>query len=116
MGAPAIADAEINRLRPPEQFGIGLLEPARELADRSEVAAEREEAPLLRIVISQRHAGIILDDGGAVGEDVVAHGGEIAGVQQIRRALDQAVARRKTGTEFQKTAGLDAAVGEIGRE
>src|SRR4051794_2725055 len=106
MRTPAIADAEIDRLPPSEQFGVGLLVSAGEFADRSEVAAVREEAPLLRVVIGERHAGVILDDGGAVGEDEVAHRREIAGVQQIRRALDQAVAGREAGTELQETAGL----------
>ena len=59
------------------------------------IVAEREEPPLLRIVIAERNAGIVLDDGGAVGEQEVAHRGEVAGVQEIGRALDQAVAGRE---------------------
>ena len=95
MLAPAIADAEIHRLAAPEQLGIGFLVSSGEFPDRAGVASERKEPPYLRIVIGQRHAGIVLDDGGAVGEDEVAHGGEVAGVQEIGRALDQAVAGRQ---------------------
>src|SRR4051812_22514940 len=72
MGAPAITDAEIHRLGAAEQLGIGLLIAAGKLADRTGIVAEREEAPLLRIVVAERNAGIVLDDGGAVGEQEVA--------------------------------------------
>ena len=116
MRAPAIADAEIHRLRAPEQLGVGFLISAGEFVDRPGIAAEREEAPFLRIVIGERNAGIVLDDGGAVGEQEVAHGGEVAGVQQIGRALDQAVAGRERRAEFQEAARPDAGIGKIGRE
>ena len=78
--------------------------------------AEREEAPFPGAVIAERNTGIVLDDGGAAGEDIIPDRGEVAGVQQVRRALDQAVARRKRRTEFQETAGPDPGVGKIGRE
>src|SRR5690348_6434432 len=51
--APAIADAEIHRLRAPEQRGIGLLVAARKFADRAGIMAEREKVPSLRIVIAE---------------------------------------------------------------
>src|SRR3979411_1097064 len=92
MRAPAIANAEIHRLAPPEQLGILLLVPSREFGDRTGVAAKRKKPPFLRIVKGERNAGIVLDDGGAVGEQEIAHNGEIAGVQQIGRAFEQAVA------------------------
>src|SRR5262249_9307220 len=116
IGPPAIADAEIHRLRPAEQFGIGLLILVGKFADRTGIMTEREETPLLRVVVAQRNAGIVLDDGGAVIEQEVARRREAAGVQQIGRALDQAVARRERRAEFQKAARPDAGVGEIGRE
>ena len=62
----------------PEQFGILLLVSSGKFGDRAGVAAEREEPPFPRIVIRQRNAGIVLDDGGAVGEQEIAHSGEIA--------------------------------------
>src|SRR6202051_1195584 len=80
------------------------------------VMAEREQAPFLWTVIRQRNSGIVLDDGGAVGEQKIAHGGEIAGVQQIGGALDQAVPRRQRLAKLQEARGLDAGIGEIGRE
>src|ERR1700676_5749887 len=102
MRAAAIAGAEIHRLWGSEQFGVGFLIPAREFRDRAGITAEREEPPFLRAVIGEWNAGIVLDNGRAVGEDVVAHGGEIAGMQKIRRALDQAVAGRERRAEFQE--------------
>src|SRR5216684_3832538 len=116
MRTPAIADAEIHWLRPPKQLGIGLLVPTGELADRPGIAAEREEAPFPWAVIGQGNSGIVLDDGGAVGEDEVAYRGEVARVQKIGRALDQAVAGRQRRAEFQEAARLDAGIGKIGRE
>src|SRR3569832_1377590 len=116
MHAPAIADAEIDRLRPREQFCVALLVTAGKFADRPEVASEREEAPLPRVVVRKRNTGIVLDDGRAVGKQPVANDGEIAGVQQIGGALDQTVAGTKRLTEFQEASGARARVGEIGRE
>src|ERR1700744_4040088 len=110
MGAPAIADAEIHRLRAAEQLGIGLLIASRKFADRAGIMAEREEVPLLRIVIAERNAGIVLDDGGAVGEQEVTHRGEVAGMQQVGRALDQAVARRERLAKLPEAARPDARV------
>src|SRR5882724_6318186 len=101
MRAPAIADAEIHRLCPPEQFGIGLLISSRKFRDRAGIAAEWEEAPLLGAVIGQRNSGIVLNDRRAVGEKEVAHRGEVAGMQEVRRTLEQAVAGRERGAEFQ---------------
>src|SRR5258708_6091754 len=81
-------------------------DPAGDSPDRAGIAAEREDPPFLRIVVVERNTGIVLDDGGAVGEQKIANRGEVAGVQQIRRALDQAVARRQRRAEFQETARL----------
>src|SRR5438445_13784847 len=110
MRAPAIADAEIDRLRAPEQCGIRILITSREFVDRSQITAEREKAPFLRAVIRERDSGIVLDDGGAVGEQEVAHRGEVAGMQQIRGALDQAVAVRERRVEFQEAASLHTGI------
>ena len=104
MGAPAIADAEIHWLGAAEQLGVGLLVFARELPDRAGIAAKRKEAPFLGAVRGKRKAGIVLNDGRTVGKEEVAHGREIAGMQQIGRALDQAVAGRKPFAEFQEAA------------
>src|SRR5258705_9744946 len=98
MRTPAIANAEIHRLAPPEQLSILRLVPSGELGNRTGIAAERKEPPFLRIITAKRNAGIVLDDGGAVGEQEVAHGGEIARVQQIGCALEQAVAGRQRPT------------------
>src|SRR6266581_8765309 len=102
MHPPAIADAEIDRLRAREQFGVALLVAAGEFTDRPEIAAKREEPPLPRIVIRKRNSGIVLDDGRAVGEQPVAHGSEVAGVQQIGRALDQAIAGAERLAELEE--------------
>src|SRR6266481_7438500 len=102
MRTPAIANAEIDRLAPPEQLGILRLVPSGEFGNRTGIAAERKEPPFLRIIIAKWNAGIVLDDGGAVGEQKVAHRGEIAGVQQIGGALDQAVAERQRPAKFQE--------------
>src|SRR5476649_1678078 len=116
MRAPAIADAEIHRLAAPEQLGILLLISSREFGDRTGITAKREEAPFLRTVICQWNAGIVLDDRGAVGEKEVANRGEITGVQQIGRALDQAVAGPQRFAKLKEAAALDAAIGKIGGE
>ena len=116
MGSPAIANAEIDRLRAAEQVSVGFLVAAGELGDRAGITAEREEAPALLIEVDERDAGIVLDDGGAVLEDEVAHRGEVAGMQEVGRALEQAVAGRQRGTELQEAARLDAGIGKIGRE
>ena len=113
MRAPAVTDAEIDRLAAPEQFGIGPLVSSGEFVDRAGVATEWKEPPFLWIVIGKWHAGIVLNDGGAVGEDELADGGEVGGVQQIGRALEQAVAGRQSCAELQKTARPDAAVRQI---
>src|ERR1700756_1698773 len=105
MGTPAIANAEIHRLGAPATLGLFLPGSAGEFGDRTGVMAEREQAPFLWTVISQRDSGIVLDDGGAVGEQKIAHGGEIAGVQQIGGALDQAVARRQRLAKLQEARG-----------
>src|SRR5581483_3446828 len=60
VGAPAIADAEVHRLGVAEQFGIGLLVASGKFTDRAGIMAEREEVPLLRIVVAQRDSGIVL--------------------------------------------------------
>src|SRR5882762_9389083 len=106
MRTPAIADPEIHRVRLPEQLGIGFLVAAGEFGDRAGIATEREEAPFLRAVISERNAGIILDDGGAVVEDEITHDGEVAGVHEIGRALDQAVAGPERRAELEEAARL----------
>ena len=85
------------------------------IRDRTGIAAERKKAPPIRIVIGERNPGIVLDDGGALGENEVTHGGEIAGVQQIGRALDQAVGGRERLAEFQEAARLYPGIGKIGR-
>src|ERR1700686_2008570 len=110
MRSPAIADAEIHRLGSPEQLGIFFLISSRKFRDRTGIVAEREEAPFLRTVIRQRNSGIVLDDGGAIGENEIAHGGEIAGMQQIGRALEQAVAGRERRAKFQEAGSLDAGI------
>src|SRR5579863_1525790 len=104
MRPPAIADSEIERLRALKQDGIRLLILVGEFRDRAGITAEREEAPLPGAVVAKRNSGIVLNDGGAVGENEIAHRREAAGMQQIRRALEQAVAGRKRGAEFQKAA------------
>src|SRR4029077_20323303 len=104
MRAPAIADAEIHRLGAAKEFGIGFLIPPMEFGARAGIAAEREKAPLPRPVIGERDSGIVLNDGRTVGENEVALGCEVAGVQEVGRALDQAVAWRKRCTEFQEAA------------
>src|SRR2546430_12567296 len=76
MRTPAIANAEIHRLAPPEQLGILRLVPSREFGNRTGIAAERKEPPFLRIITAERNAGIVLDDGGAVGKQKVAHRSE----------------------------------------
>src|SRR5690242_11607086 len=101
MRAPAIADAEIDRLGAREQRGVAFLVAAGKLTDRPEIAPEREEPPLPRIVVRERYAGIVLDDGRAIGEQPVANDGEIAGVQQVGRALDQTVAGPERLAELQ---------------
>src|SRR6266576_2747361 len=116
MRTPAIANAEIHRLAPPEQLGILRLVPSREFGNRTSIAAERKEPPFLRIITAERNAGIVMDDGGAVGEQKVAHRGEIAGLQQIGSALDQAVAGRQCPTKFQEARAPHAAVRKIGGE
>src|SRR6476660_2228524 len=102
MRAPAIADAEVYRLAAPEQLRILRLVPSGEFRNRTGIVAKRKEPPFLPVVTVERNAGIVLDDGGAVGEQKVAHDGEIAGVHQIGRALDQAVAGRQRPTKFQE--------------
>src|SRR3954470_19558681 len=62
-GAPAIADAEIERLAALEQVSISLLVASGKFVDRTGVAAERKEPPFAPIVTGERDAGIILDDG-----------------------------------------------------
>src|SRR6516162_10533302 len=116
MTAPTIADTEIHWLRPPEQFCVGRLVLAGKFADRALISAERKEVPSLRIVIAEWDAGIVLDDGCAVGENEVARRREIAGVQQIGRALDQAVAGRERLAKLQKATRPHPRVGKIGRE
>src|SRR5487761_2020027 len=114
MRAPAITDAEIDRLRPLEQFGIGLLILPREFGDRAGIAAKGKETPLPRAVIGERNPGIVLNYRRAVGENEVAHAAEIAGMQKVRCALDQAVAGRERRAEFQEARRLDAGIGKIG--
>src|SRR5258708_7659094 len=83
---------------------------------RAGVPPKGKEPPFPRIVIAERNTGIVLDDGGAVLEQKIAHRGEVAGVQEIRRALDQAVAGRERLAKFQETRGPDAWIGKVGRE
>src|ERR1700723_3312837 len=116
MRMPAIADAEIHRLGAPKQLGIGWLISSGKFIDWTGITAERKEAPLLRTVIAERNSGIVLNDGCAIGEDEVAHRRETAGMQEIGSALEETVSRRQRRTEFQEAAGLDAGVGQIGRE
>src|SRR5947208_13758493 len=98
MRTPAIANAEIHRLAPPEQLGILRLVPSGEFGNRTGITAERKEPPFLRIITAERNAGIVLDDSGAVGEQKVAHRGEMAGMLQIGSALYQAVTVLHTPT------------------
>src|SRR5215475_2454303 len=73
IGAPAVANAEIDRLGAPEQLRILRLILARKFRDRAGIAAERKEVPFLRAEIGERNTGIVLDDGRAAREDEVAH-------------------------------------------
>jgi len=88
----------------------------RGIVDRAGVAAERKERHFLRIVTKKRNAGIVLDNRGAVGEQKIAHGSEMAGMQQIGRALDQAIRGRQSLAELQEAACSSRPVGKIGCE
>src|ERR1700751_4372448 len=115
MRSPSIAYAKIDRLAAPEKLGIGRLVSAGEFGDRTGIAAERKEPPFPGIVVRERNAGIVLNDGGAVGEDEIAHRREISGVEQIGCALEQAIAGRECFAKLQETLAFDTAVGKIGR-
>src|SRR5262245_46679996 len=70
VAAPAVAVAEVDRRgRPAEQLLQPRLEGAREDAERRHVVAERLELPLLRVEMRERDAGVVLEDGRAVGDD-----------------------------------------------
>src|SRR5882757_8649359 len=97
MRTPAIANAEIHRLAPPEQLSILRLVPSGELGNRTVIAAERKEPPFLRIIAGKRNAGIVLDDGGAVGEQKAAE--KLAELHDIHLA-------RETVRQWMITAGV----------
>src|SRR5260370_21292408 len=101
-------------MAPTEPLGIYRLVGSGKFGGRAGVAAKRREPPFLRIVTEKRNAGIVLDNRGAVGEQKIAHSGEIAGMQQIGRALDQAIRGRQGLAKWQEAAALDAPLGKIG--
>ena len=116
VGSPAIANAEIDRLRAAEQISVDPDSGLGEFGDGPASAGRTEERRAFVGEIDERDAEIVLDEGGAVLKDEVAHGGEVAGMQEVGRALEQAVAGPQCGTELQEAARLDAGIGKIGRE
>jgi len=100
---------------PAGTIGVAFLISSREFGDRAGIAAEREEAPLLRAVIGQRNSGIVLDDRRAIGEKEVAHRGEVGGIQRYDALLIRLFAGRKRRAKFQESTGLDARIGKIGK-
>src|SRR5690242_20137552 len=113
---PSIADAEIERTALPEEDRIFRLITSGEHPDRAKVTAERLKVPLPRVVIGQRDARIVLDHHRAVGEQKLAHFRKAARMQEVRGALDEAVAGRERLQELQELAAAHAVVGNIGAE
>src|SRR6478735_8895312 len=82
---PAIAKAELNRR------GVALLVNALQLRlvillediNRTDIVAEKTEQPFRGIKGGKRDAGVVLDDGFAVGEEEVAHPAEAVLEHQI---------------------------------
>ena len=114
---PAIADAEVERGR---ALAVEVVQHrligVREDAERRHVVSEGHELPLVRLEEANGHAGVILHHDVAVVDDVAADGREVVGVQQVGRALDEAVGQAEGIAELEEAAGLHAVVGEIGRE
>ena len=82
----------------------------------ADIASEWLEPPLFRVEIIERNAAVVLKNRCAVVEKEAAHLREAAAMQEIGRALDEAVGDAELVAERQEATPLHAVVGEVGAE